>query len=60
MVACPDLKSGFRTDSNPDLTNNCDPDLIQISDFKSGFLNYCLPHKNVQIYFWNFKEKYFI
>ena len=36
MVASPDLKSGFHTDSNPGLTNNCDPDLIQISDIKSG------------------------
>jgi hypothetical protein len=25
MVANPDLKSGFQTDSNPDLTKNCDP-----------------------------------
>jgi hypothetical protein len=26
MVASPDLKSGFQTDSNPDLTKNWDPD----------------------------------
>jgi hypothetical protein len=30
MVANPDLKSGFETDSNPDLTNNWDPDFKPI------------------------------
>jgi hypothetical protein len=33
MVANQDLKSGFQTDSNPDLTKNWDPDFR----FKSGF-----------------------
>jgi hypothetical protein len=33
MVANPDLKSVFQTDSNPDLTKNWDPDFR----FSSGF-----------------------
>jgi hypothetical protein len=33
MAANPDLKSGFQTDSNPDLYNNLDPDFR----FRSGF-----------------------
>jgi hypothetical protein len=44
MDGNPDLKSGFHTDSNPNLTKNWDPDLrfqirieIRISDFKSKF-----------------------
>jgi hypothetical protein len=36
MVANPDMKSGFQTDSKPDLTKNWDPVFIRISFFKLG------------------------
>ena len=36
MVANLDLRSGFETYLNRDFTKNSDPDLIRISDFRSG------------------------
>ncbi len=33
MVANPDLRSGFKTDLNPDLTKNLDPDFGLTSGF---------------------------
>jgi hypothetical protein len=41
MVANPDLKSGFQTDPNQDLTKNWDPDFrfqIRISDLHPGLI----------------------
>jgi hypothetical protein len=37
MVAIPDLKSGFQTDSNPDLTKNWDPYFRFQIWIKTGF-----------------------
>ncbi len=37
MVAKPDFKSGFETDSNPDLTKNYDPVWNPVFRFKSSF-----------------------
>ncbi len=36
MVAKPDFKSGFETDSNPDLTKNYDAVWNPVFRFKSG------------------------
>ncbi len=36
MVAEPDFKSGFETDSNPDLTKNWDPVWNPVFRFKTG------------------------
>ena len=44
MVANPDLRSGLKTDLNPDLTKNWDPDFR----FRSGYN----PDFGFQIRFW--------